>query len=473
MSIRALMRARRTFRTSQSERESKIGSAVSPTASAKRSGRAATASSLQAKQIAPREEASFSGSGKDLSKRAVQPITAEQPGLPLAHPPSSLNAPKSEADQPSFGAGVHAESITEEDVQSGGAALDIPEGAITFHGAPTPEKTYSGMNADSALDVRRSATESDQHAVTGRTSHIVPNDSLSEQLEIALTESIAGSPREAMTSVGARSMATHVASASSPTILHAPTSGSTPVVPEEISATGEALNHRDEQGKAHVEKEKKSSGPLNLPTGHGVDGFESPVVWKPYRDQKSDDQDLTNNYEAHDRRTQDSIIKSIGLPTQFASLKGSQAGRLWDSASSISRLSVTYEKLKRTTFDSFETSGTLAQKKALTRYAVKERSAENLYFLFSLDKLTQTPAGNGERTEIAKKMQRAFFEKDAPLPPNLTDRNNKGMVTLLNQICLGNTPENLVVVTTAARKNIVQSIREDIYMRFVDSLKKG
>lgn len=173
-----------------------------------------------------------------------------------------------------------------------------------------------------------------------------------------------------------------------------------------------------------------------------------------------------------DKRPQNEIAESFGLPTRFKLLDRNRSARYANAASDFYGFSLKRSKLANVEFDAFLKNGTPRQLDAFTDYAIKEHAAENLIFLLSCDKLLDVEPGSSAQSAFARNMQRAFFLDDAPLAPNLNDSSINSMGKALDAVSSGRRPENLHETLRLARKEIIKSISLGLYKNFVTSLPK-
>jgi hypothetical protein len=107
---------------------------------------------------------------------------------------------------------------------------------------------------------------------------------------------------------------------------------------------------------------------------------------------------------------------------------------------------------------------------AFTQFSIKERSAENMFFLMASEKLLTLPADSQERRRLAQKMLAAFSNEGAPLEPNLDGSNKRKVTAALVALARGEAPEKLEEVFKDARANLLKSVGSDSYKRFLQKL---
>lgn len=155
-------------------------------------------------------------------------------------------------------------------------------------------------------------------------------------------------------------------------------------------------------------------------------------------------------------QTQDQIAKQLGLPNSCPKVRDGKAADLESHSQ--------YKLPEVLELDSLRKMPPTLLKK-LIAYSLANRTAENLYFIFSAQHLL---ASNGsERTHLASKMQRAFTAQDAPLALNLKGQNQKAVQQVLSELASGRSPTNLDQVLTQACNNLLLSFGPDVYRNFL------
>ena len=158
-------------------------------------------------------------------------------------------------------------------------------------------------------------------------------------------------------------------------------------------------------------------------------------------------------------KTQKEIAADMLLPTSFASVRDNKAAAGQNLTQSELKpvLSIEeFRKLSPAVLDKF------------LDFSLKEKSAENLFFLIAAEQL-QSSAGVKKQL-CAFRMQHGFTNPNAPLEPNFSD-NTKGRVqSLLNDLAAKRDRPDLAEVIEQATRNLLQSCGADAYKRWRQTL---
>ncbi len=430
MSIRALMRARRTFRTSQSEPKSNIGSTGGSSFWERMKVKLKLAAPQTSQNAQRAHGSSFSPriSQSQLNNRTVkladnsylrQTEARHKAEINSSDMKSSDGAPEHSGSRPL----THPLQLSTQDFAT--KKLKITEATLS----------QSGLAADEPVvgDARRGDSKLSAHETSA------------SFLTEAAGDSAASQSADGVESIGAK-------------LTDSGTGGATTV----HSATN--------QMEARTELSRRVR--KDIPSEWILPDLHEPVG-QPYKKlneakSKSSWPDF-NGPIPGESGSQQAIAESYGLPLRFQPERTASPGRD-ASASQVSGFSLTEESLKKVSLEAFLSSGTPDQLNKFVDYSVKSNHGENIYFLLACNTLLDESASRDDRLQLAKTVQEAFLGEGAKLEINLNSNNAKLIKKGISEAIRTQDPENLRAGTIAARKEIIGLMRHDAYDRFIKSL---
>lgn len=155
------------------------------------------------------------------------------------------------------------------------------------------------------------------------------------------------------------------------------------------------------------------------------------------------------------QKTQNEIAADMLLPTSFASVRDNKAAAGQNLTQSELEPVLSFEK--------FRTLSPAVLDKFL-EFSLKEKSAENLFFLIAAERLRSL---SGVRQKLcALQMQHAFTNPNAPLEPNFSSNTKDRVQSLLNDLAANRDRHDLAEVIEQATRNLLQSCGTDPYQRW-------
>ena len=154
--------------------------------------------------------------------------------------------------------------------------------------------------------------------------------------------------------------------------------------------------------------------------------------------------------------------EALGLPISFTALRPSRLTEApGTKQSDLPRL---------LTPDNLATVDSAHLDAFLTFCATQDYSAENPLFVIAAQMLLATEEGSAERAALATRMQTAFTEPSAPLPPNFDTKNGLRVRAAIAAVARGDAESNLREVLEGAQRNLISSFGVDAFSRFLKTL---
>lgn len=158
-------------------------------------------------------------------------------------------------------------------------------------------------------------------------------------------------------------------------------------------------------------------------------------------------------------KTQNEIAAAMLLPTSFASVRDNKAaaGQNLTQSELEPVLSIEeFRKLSPAVLDKF------------LEFSLKEKSAENLFFLIAAEQLQSS---EGVKKQLcAVRMQHGFTNPNALLEPNFSGNTKASVQSLINDLAANRDRPDLEQVIEQATRNLLQSCGADAYKRWRQTL---